>query len=259
MQLALDEIKAEYTTCTIDTRNKPEWYTTLVNPRGKVSSVHDPSLARTRIEMSTAVQIPAIAYGGSKAEDGEPSLDSIKVIESTIILEFLADLYPNSGLLPTDPILRTKARLFINHFDIKVWPSFRDYCLGRENAATLLDVIDMLQKLLPAETGFATGDKWCMADMAVAPFLALFEVILKHELGQYPIGEGNKTLVAIRDKTRFSRYNLYVADLMAQPTFQANWDEVSSLLLMTDAGTSKLNTASECPTGELESQSWTSA
>ena len=102
---------------------------------------------------------------------------------------------------------------------------FLDYSFCRVQADTFIGALNTLQKMLPAETGFATGDKWCIADMAVAPFLALWEMLLAHELGHYPPGDGKKTLAVLHGK-QFARYNRYVVDLMAQPSFKANWDEV---------------------------------
>ena len=73
------------------------------------------------------IQIPAITYGGPKGKPDEPSPESFKLRESLVILEFLADLFPEAGLLPTDPVLRAKARLFANDVDAHVFEGFKAY------------------------------------------------------------------------------------------------------------------------------------
>lgn len=46
------------------------------------------------------VQVPVITYGGPNVPPEEPSPLSFKLAESLVILGFLADLFPNSRLLP---------------------------------------------------------------------------------------------------------------------------------------------------------------
>ncbi|ELU43933.1 Glutaredoxin domain-containing protein [Rhizoctonia solani AG-1 IA] len=91
--IALQEAKADYTLYEIDLANKPDWYAPKVNPASKGVST-----------------IPAIAYGGPKVDPANPSPESIKLAESLVLLEFIADLYPNSGLLSTNPVERAQAR-----------------------------------------------------------------------------------------------------------------------------------------------------
>ncbi len=43
------------------------------------------------------------------------------------MLEFIADLYPESNLLPKDPVLRAKARFFIDAFSTKVSPFYMGF------------------------------------------------------------------------------------------------------------------------------------
>jgi glutathione S-transferase len=170
-------------------------------------------------------QIPAITYGGPKVKPDHPSPESVKLNESLVILEFLADIFPSSGLLPADPVQRAKARLFINVFETKVFEGFKGFFFMGAPASQLLDALDALQNALPGKDGFAVGGKWCIADMAAAPFLARIEMLLKHDLGTYPVGEGKKTFEALHAE-KFARYRRYLEDLKAQPSFKATWDEV---------------------------------
>ncbi|KAH7925069.1 hypothetical protein BV22DRAFT_465355 [Leucogyrophana mollusca] len=87
IELALTEAKAAYKVYDLDLANKPEWFTAKDNPASKV---------------------PAITYGGPDVPPEDPSPLSEKLAESAVVLEFVADIYPESGLLPKDPVLRAK-------------------------------------------------------------------------------------------------------------------------------------------------------
>jgi len=87
VELAFQEAKADVTRYSINPRNKPEWFASRVNPAGKV---------------------PALLYGSPKSDPEHPSAESAKIAESLVILEFIADLYPDSGLLPKDPVERAR-------------------------------------------------------------------------------------------------------------------------------------------------------
>ncbi|EKM56324.1 uncharacterized protein PHACADRAFT_253393 [Phanerochaete carnosa HHB-10118-sp] len=202
VHIALEEAKAEYTSYHVDLKDKPAFFVNEVNPVGKV---------------------PALTYGGPKVSPEQPSPESAKLRESRVILEFLADLFPDSGLLPQDPVLRAKARLFIAVFDAQAFDAFKAYFWMNEPATKLLDVFDALQKLLPA-TGFATGEKWSIADMTVAPLLSTVVTLLENDLGVYPVGDGRNTLEVLRGE-RFARFSTYIDDLQAQPGFKAVWNK----------------------------------
>lgn len=202
--------------------NKPEWYTAKVNPVGKVR----PSpLLRSSTILTNCMQIPAITYGGPKVSPDAPSDASVKLAESLVILEFLADLFPSAGLLPADPVARAKARFFISVFDSKVFEGFKNAIFMGKPLSELLDALAALQALLPP-TGFAAGGSaLTIADMAAAPFLGRIYMLLAHELGNYPLGEGKKALDVLKGE-RFARLNEYMEDIKAQPCWKATWDEV---------------------------------
>ncbi|KAI0634697.1 thioredoxin-like protein [Trametes polyzona] len=204
VQLALDQAKADYTSFTIDTMAKPEWYTTKVNPAGK---------------------IPAITYG-QKAPPENPAPGTAKINESLVILEFLNDLFPEAHLLPADPVLAAQARLFINTFETKVFEGFKDFFFmhkqSKDADKTFIDGLEALQARLPA-AGFAVGE-WSNADSAVIPFLLRVEVLLKNDLGTYPKGEGLK-LYEVFKSEKFARLRKYIEDSKAYPGVKATWDE----------------------------------
>jgi len=190
----------------IDLKNKPEWYQPKVNPASKV---------------------PAIAYGGPKVPGDQPSPASIKIAESLILVEFFADLSPDSALLPKDPVLRAKARFFIDTFANKYSPPHFAFLNGRvPDPDAVFSAIEQLQALLPPE-GFAIGDgkNFTIADAAVAPFFGRLEVALKNDFGGFPEGEGKKAWETLQTEGRFERWRKYYADLKARESYKATFDE----------------------------------
>jgi len=205
VELALEEAGAPYKAYQIDLQNKPEWYAPKVNPASKV---------------------PAVAYGGPATLPESPSPESTKIAESLVLLEFVADLYPNSPLLPKDPVLRAKARFFIDAVGTKLNPKFFAFVHRGDagGAEGLLQGIDDIQKLLPDE-GYAVGKDYTIADAAVTPFLARMEISLKYDLGSFDVGEGVKVYETLQADPKFARFRKYFNDSKARPSFQKTFDE----------------------------------
>ncbi|KAI0824916.1 thioredoxin-like protein [Trametes gibbosa] len=200
-EIALAEAKAPFTRYEIDLSNKPEWYAPKVNPASKV---------------------PAIAYGGPEVPPDQPSPESIKIAESLVLVEFIADLYPDSGILPTDPVERARVRFFIEGVSSKLIPAWYGYFLRNAPVEDFYAALEYIQSLLPAE-GFAIG-KFSAADIAIAPFLARTRLSLLNELGKYPEGDGKKVWETATTG-KFARINKYVGDIFARESFKATFDE----------------------------------
>ncbi|KAI0824929.1 glutathione S-transferase C-terminal-like protein [Trametes gibbosa] len=202
-EIALLEAQAPHVQYQIDLQNKPEWYAPKVNPASKV---------------------PAIAYGGPDVPADEPSPDSVKLAESLILVEFVADLYPQSGLLPTDPVKRAQARFFIEVVSTKFIPSWHAFTQGKSPVEDLYKAVEQLQGLLPAD-GFAIGT-YSIADVAITPFLGRARVTLKNDLGAYPVGEGPKVLDTLTSESgTYPRFAKYYNALLARESFKATFDE----------------------------------
>ncbi|KIP05388.1 hypothetical protein PHLGIDRAFT_119903 [Phlebiopsis gigantea 11061_1 CR5-6] len=210
VHIALEQAKADYTPYTLNVLDKPDWYAAKVNPAGK---------------------IPAITYGGPKVSPDTPSDESVKLAESAVILEFLADLFPDAGLLPADPVARARARFFLTVVDTKGFEGFREFIFLGHAMAPLIDGYAALQALLPPAGGFALGgDALTIADMAFAPFLARTYLLLSVDLGKFPAGEGKKAY-AILTSPRFARLQQYLQDVKANPYWKATWDEDTQLAM----------------------------
>ncbi|KAJ6542517.1 thioredoxin-like protein [Mycena vulgaris] len=203
VELALAEAKVDFTRVEIDLGNKPEWYALKINPASKV---------------------PAIAYGGPQAPPDQPSPESVKIAESLILVEFVADLYPASALLPTDPVLRAQARFFIDVVSTKFGPAFMAPLARGESFAGLGDALEALQNLLPADKQFAVGNQFTAADIALAPFLARMEVALKNEIGAFKAGEGTKAAEYFFSGGRFARLVKYFDAIKGRESFKTTFD-----------------------------------
>ncbi|ORY91704.1 thioredoxin-like protein [Leucosporidium creatinivorum] len=144
--LALYEVDAKVNRIEIDLKNKPSWYTTKVNPAGKV---------------------PVLQVGSDEA--------GTKIPESHVILELVSDLYPGK-LLPQDALKRAEARYFIERFNqIITTPFFTNLIQGQDNTEALLNGVTEIQGLLAKYDGpFALGEKLSAADLGVAPFVGRF-------------------------------------------------------------------------------------
>ncbi|KAH0834660.1 hypothetical protein J3R83DRAFT_10170 [Lanmaoa asiatica] len=186
--------------------------------------------------------IPAITYGGPNVPPEEPSPLSFKLTESYVILEFLADLFPNSGLLPpaSNPTGRARVRFFMDVVARNVETPTLKLVRGTPGAyEKLIDGLEKIQTMLPdpdaAEGGeYAIGKDFTNADCAIVPLLASFELIAKTGLGKFELGTGKKleeTLAAAKfDRLRRYKTALWeresvkkVLDLVSVPLYLVIW------------------------------------
>ncbi|PIL28265.1 hypothetical protein GSI_09677 [Ganoderma sinense ZZ0214-1] len=185
----------DYTLVTIDLLKKPEWYSLKVNLAGKVSH--------------TLLRFPRARHLDSRAVDTQ---------------------IPAITLPPGDPVLRPKARILVVITDSKVVDAFRGFFFtGVPADDSLFANFVAFQALLPPTSGFAVGE-WSIADVAVGPYLVRMLMLLEHEIGKYPVGEGRKVLETLRGP-RFVRVMKYVEDVKAWPSFRATWDEAATLAM----------------------------
>ncbi|TFK79373.1 hypothetical protein K466DRAFT_579210 [Polyporus arcularius HHB13444] len=203
--IALEDAKAKYTLYNFDIwRERPEWFNSEVNPLGK---------------------IPAITYDGPETSPERPSAESVKLSESLALVEFVADIFPESGLLPADPVVRARARMINIYFDTRFFPVFWDFFLEGK-PVDLLGALDTVQRLLPV-TGFAVG-AWSIADVGIAPFLVRVAMLLEHDIGKQSEEDGKKMLIALHEP-RFTRIMKYIEDAKEWPSFKATYDEADAV------------------------------
>ena len=159
----------------------------------------------------------------------QPSPESVKIAESLVLVEFVADLFPSSGILPTDPVKRAQARFFIEGVSSKFVPAWFGVQFRNASVEDLYAALEYLQSLLPAESGFALGE-FSAADIAIAPFLARMRISFLNDIGAFPEGEGPKIYAEITSSSRFARFTKYQEDLFARESFKATFDEVRELV-----------------------------
>ncbi|KAG2133307.1 hypothetical protein DEU56DRAFT_810921 [Suillus clintonianus] len=194
VELALIEANAPYKSHQINLSNKPEWFL-KINPIG---------------------QVPAVTYGGPSVNPEDPSPLSAKLAESNVILEFLADLYPDSGLLPKDPVLRAKVRFFINattkHIEVPCYGFVR----GSEPYENVLNGID----------DFAVGDHYTIADACITPHLARIKAVTENDLGKFPVGMGYKLGEELK-APKFAKFMKYLQRALERRSLKQTLDEES--------------------------------
>ena len=152
----------------------------------------------------------------------------MKIQESLIINEFIADLFPSAELLPTDPALRAKARLFVQTVDSAFLPAFVGSTFLGAPAEGLYAVLEKLQGLLPPEGGFVVG-KWSFADApAFAPLIMRLETILSMNVPTITTpGAAEKMVETLRSEAeRFARLQQWKRDIVARPSMAKTYDEV---------------------------------
>ncbi|KAN0130521.1 Glutathione S-transferase, C-terminal-like protein [Lactarius tabidus] len=206
VELAFQEAKADVTRYEINLKNKPEWFASQVNP---------------------AAQVPALVYGSPKSDPENPSPESAKIAESLVLLEFIADLYPDSGLLPKDPVDRARVRFIIDAVSTKLIPLAGAVFVwgGAPDAPdTFVAGLAEFQELLSPTTHFAVGDHFTIADAAIAPFLGFWDVFLPNDLGKFPEGTGPRLYQELFQSARFARLQKYFANISSRESFKNSFD-----------------------------------
>jgi len=140
--------------------------------------------------------------------------------ESLVLNEFIADLFPQSSLLPSDPVLRARARLFIDQFN-KLSDNFWGvYARGEIDG--LLPSIIKLQEVLPAEGKgpYAVGDAYTVADIAISPRIGMLLFALENDLGAFAEGEGRKTFDTIQTDAQYASFKRYTDAIRNRESFK---------------------------------------
>ncbi|KIJ15195.1 hypothetical protein PAXINDRAFT_169338 [Paxillus involutus ATCC 200175] len=209
VEVALLEANANYRSHKFDVYSKPEWYTTKVNPiTGK---------------------IPAVIYGEPEDSNPEnPSPSAFKLIESQVILEFVADLYPDSGLLPTDPTSRARVRFFMDAVSRYIEGPAITFIRGQDNYEPLLRGIEVIQGLLSepvSDTGecFAVGERFTIADATIVPFIARLELAGKTGLGRFTAGMGIRFGEELK-APRYEKFRKYMDRMLERESMKKTFD-----------------------------------
>jgi RNA polymerase-associated protein len=94
--------------------------------------------------------------------------------ESNIINEYIDDRFPHPQLMPADPVMRARARLFLYRFEQELFSHIEPVEKSHKSAEKSRAVIrDNLVQIAPvfARQKFMLGEEFSMLDVAIAPLL----------------------------------------------------------------------------------------
>lgn len=95
--------------------------------------------------------------------------------EANIINEYIDERFPHPQLMPADPVMRARARLFLYSFEQDLFSHIKDLESSDEAVAAKArkTVRDNLTQLVPifSRQAYLLGDEYSMLDVAVTPLL----------------------------------------------------------------------------------------
>jgi RNA polymerase-associated protein len=95
--------------------------------------------------------------------------------ESNIINEYIDDRFPHPQLMPADPVMRARARLFLYRFEQEMFCHIDTIEKGNQKPADKARAIirDNLAQIAPvfAKQKHMLGEEFSMLDVAIAPLL----------------------------------------------------------------------------------------
>jgi RNA polymerase-associated protein len=95
--------------------------------------------------------------------------------EANIINEYIDERFPHPQLMPADPVMRARARLFLHNFEEQLFDHIADIestnAKVSEKARNI--VRDNLTQIVPlfSKQQYILGDEFSMLDVAIAPLL----------------------------------------------------------------------------------------
>lgn len=110
------------------------------------------------------------------------------IYESAIIDEYLEEKFPQVQLMPTDLVLRSKARIWIDYFSTRLHAAASDITHEREPEKAQQRMTQYLTTLDQEMTGkkYLVGDQYSLADITYIPFYTRrerYHVVID---GKYP-------------------------------------------------------------------------
>ena len=117
------------------------------------------------LELNPKGLVPAIEYRGKA------------LYESLVLLEFLDDAYPSHtpSLLPSDPVDRAVARIWIDHFNKSILPAVQrltQFQAKKQQDDSREVLYDAQRKLVEQVKGpYFFGEQFSIVDAAIAPWV----------------------------------------------------------------------------------------
>jgi RNA polymerase-associated protein len=95
--------------------------------------------------------------------------------QANIINEYIDERFPHPQLMPADPVMRARARLFLHNFEEQLFSHIADLESGNQKAAdkARAAIRDNLTQIVPlfSKQQYILGDEFSMLDVALAPLL----------------------------------------------------------------------------------------
>ena len=95
--------------------------------------------------------------------------------EANIINEYIDDRFPHPQLIPADPVMRARARLFLFRFELELFSQIDAIEQGSQKTADKARsaIRDNLMQIAPvfAKQKYMLGEEFSMLDVAIAPLL----------------------------------------------------------------------------------------
>lgn len=141
-RVVLLEKGIDFTPIEIDLQNKPNGYT----------------------EISRYGKVPAIQHG------------DVIVYESTIINEYLDEVFPEPPLLPRDPANKAIARIWIDYANTRFVPAFNKFLRGKDSQEQEQGRKEFTEALLYIEQqglgkgDYLLGDQFSLVDISFYPW-----------------------------------------------------------------------------------------
>jgi RNA polymerase-associated protein len=95
--------------------------------------------------------------------------------QANIINEYIDERFPHPQLMPADPVMRARARLFLHNFEEQLFDHIKDIESDNQKAADKARsaMRDNLTQIVPlfSKQEYILGDDFSMLDVAIAPLL----------------------------------------------------------------------------------------
>ena len=116
--------------------------------------------------------------------------------ESNIINEYIDDRFPHPQLMPADPVMRARARLFLFRFEQELFCHIDTIEKGPQKSADKARIVirDSLTQIAPVfvKQKYMLGDEFSMLDVAIAPLLVAAGLL------RYPVAQAGRAADEVR-------------------------------------------------------------
>jgi RNA polymerase-associated protein len=105
--------------------------------------------------------------------------------EANIINEYIDERFPHPQLMPADPVMRARARLFLFNFEVELFANVDALENGnpKQQEKARAHVADRLTELAPVfnKQKYMLGDEFSMLDVAISPLLDYYGIQLPRQ------------------------------------------------------------------------------